>query len=520
MPDVVTLFDGLDAVGVDRVLALSEQADFGAGETVLAQGDEPFGLYVIVSGTAEVSGSGGDVRSRRLAEVGPGAIVGEVSLLTGQPVSATVTARTDLSVRMLRPERFEQLRDEYPRLVQNLGAILARRLVEADTRRLRPRNDHVIGVRGDSAAFAESLAWHARRPVALVCASNSSLPAATSGVRRLPRAEVVAMTPDAESRRGALRRAVTEFRHVVVEIPDGGLEPEECQQVISLGPGEGDVDIGALARRVLGYRIGLAFGGGAIRGWAHYGVLRAFERFGIPVDCVAGTSVGALVAAQRALGIGADAGADFLEELGAGLFRPRPSRTSLLSAEGMKNGLRAMFGERTIEQLLLPLGITASDLGAEREVVLRSGPIWQAVLASCAIPGVYPPQRIGSRILVDGGVLNPVPSSVVSDLGADVVVGVKLTRPAATRERLPDHRPGILELVTTTFHLMQGKIASETAARASIVIEPFFADAIGFGLRKFAEGRRYVEVGEQAAYDALPRLATALPWLDGSGVSR
>jgi NTE family protein len=172
-----------------------------------------------------------------------------------------------------------------------------------------------------------------------------------------------------------------------------------------------------------------------------------------------------------------------------------------------------MFGDRRFEDLAIPLAVTATDLQAESETVLRRGPLVEALLASCAIPGIYPPQPLEGRLLVDGGVLNPVPSNLVLELGADVAIGVRLTKPAATAARVPHRKPGVIDLVATTFQLMQGKIASEAASRARILVEPVFDDAIGFGLRKFGQGRRYIEVGEAAAEAALPRIAAALPWV-------
>jgi NTE family protein len=178
----------------------------------------------------------------------------------------------------------------------------------------------------------------------------------------------------------------------------------------------------------------------------------------------------------------------------------------------MAQAMKTLVGERTLfDDLLLPFGATATDLRSQRLVVLTSGLVWEALRASTAIPGVFPPQLIGPYVLVDGGVLNPVPTDVAADIGADVVIGVKLSRVA--RDASPElDTPGMLDSLTATFNLMQGKIATDTAARASILIEPTF-DSAGFGIRKFREGRRFVETGFDAASAALPRLATVLPWL-------
>jgi NTE family protein len=298
---------------------------------------------------------------------------------------------------------------------------------------------------------------------------------------------------------------------VVVALPDDAAPPPGCEQVISAA-GLDVPDVGRVVRRVLGLTVGLALGGGAIRGWAHVGVLRVLERAGIPVDYIAGTSVGAGVAALHAEGLSSAEVEAALALATARLVRPPTSRRALLSDRGMRAGLRAQFGEKRIEELPLPLGVTAVDLITERELVLTDGPIWQAVLASCAIPGVYPPQRVGPHLLVDGGVLNPIPTNVVADFGADVVIAVKVTRPAAASSRTGGGGRGVVDVLSTTFHLMQGKIASEAASRATIVVEPDFEPG-GFGLRRFAADRRYIALGEAAAEAALPRLAAALPWV-------
>jgi NTE family protein len=137
-----------------------------------------------------------------------------------------------------------------------------------------------------------------------------------------------------------------------------------------------------------------------------------------------------------------------------------------------------------------------------------------------AIPGIYPAQRIGTYALVDGGILNPVPSNVAAELGADTVIAVKLAgRPApesrpAEQPAGPARTPGVIPAILRSIEMMQSKIVTDTAAAATLVIEPDFPQGgRGWGLRHFTDGRRYVAVGEAAAEAALPRIAAALPWL-------
>jgi len=535
-PDVERLFVGLERTDVEKIVRLAELRTFPRGATVLAQGDAPSGIYAIVSGRADVLLPDPDGGELHVAEIGPGAVVGEISALTGEPVSATVRAREELEVRLIPLGVFHELAQEMPQLVQNLGSGLAAKLVQTNRQLSPPPSDHVIGIRQLDApllaveALAASIAWHSRRRVALLVPDGEHGAPALADMPEGFGVEVVRVAQDDLD--GVLALTLPRFRHVLVVSASGHPLPAACEQVATIRAPElssADRDhvaegsfppespagktLGATARTLLGLRVGLALGGGAIRGWAHFGVLRAFERSRIPIDFLAGTSSGAVVAALAAVPHTADEAVAKLEPVSSKMFRPRLARGSLLSSSGMRAALREMFANRRFEDLAVPLAVTATDLQAESEAVIRRGPLVEALLASCAIPGIYPPQPLGGRLLVDGGVLNPVPNNLVLELGADIAIGVRLTKPAATAERVSHGRPGVIDLIATTFQLMQGKIASEAASRARILVEPVFTDSVGFGLRKFGEGRRYIEVGEAAAEAALPRIAAVLPWV-------
>ena len=279
--------------------------------------------------------------------------------------------------------------------------------------------------------------------------------------------------------------------------------------------------LGSAARDLAGLRVGVALGVGSSKGYAHVGVLRALERAGVSIDCVAGTSIGAAVAIGYALGNSPDRVADLVDRFGERAFRLRMPRRSLLSAAGLRNEARSYLGEARFEDTELPAALTAADLAAGREVVLTRGLIWPALLASMAIPGIYPPQLVCGLTLVDGGVVNPVPSNVAADLGSDTVIAVKLRGGAtAEREELEvvegyGRTPSILAVILRSIEIMQSKIAADTAAAATIVIAPTFPDDDSIPLRRFTEGRRYIELGEEAAEAALPRIKAALPWLRG-----
>jgi NTE family protein len=183
-------------------------------------------------------------------------------------------------------------------------------------------------------------------------------------------------------------------------------------------------------------RIGLALGGGAARGWAHIGVIRALTERGLVPDVVSGASIGSLVGAALA----ADR-IDALEEWVLGLRRLDVLK--LLDARlggGVIEGNRVMgaiediIHDRDIDALPIPFGAVATDLQRGRTVWLREGSVIEAVRASCAMPGLFPPRRYADRWLVDGGLVDPVPVTLCRMLGAELVIAVNLS---AYR-----HRPG------------------------------------------------------------------------------
>ena len=279
--------------------------------------------------------------------------------------------------------------------------------------------------------------------------------------------------------------------------------------------------LGSAARDLASLRVGLALGVGSSKGYAHVGVLRALARAGVSLDCVAGTSIGASMAMGHALGMQPEQLADLLDRFAKHAFRPRLPRRSLLSAAGLRSELRSLLGEARFEDTELPAAVTAADLATRREVVFTRGVIWPALLASMAIPGIYPPQIVCGLTLVDGGVVNPVPSDAAADLGSETVIAVKLSGgQAADREELTavegsGRTPSIIAVILRSIDIMQSKIAADTAAAATILIAPTFSDEDSVPLRRFTQGRRYIELGEEAAEAALPRIKAALPWLRG-----
>lgn len=276
-------------------------------------------------------------------------------------------------------------------------------------------------------------------------------------------------------------------------------------------------------------RLGLALGGGSARGLAHIGVLRVLEDAGLRPTAIAGTSMGSIVGAFAAAGYGAAE----LEQIATGMdvrdmvsFADiNPRRAALVNGERVEAWLREWL-PATFEELATPFVCVSVDLVAGSAVLHTSGDLPRAVRASCSIPGVFAPVADGERLLVDGGVLQPVPVPALRDLrrsDVDVAVsvsGLSLLRPGFGFGDDDDASGSVVrfwrkirdgwrhakdlsqaQVAFVSLQVMQHAVEQPALSRAAVVIEPAVS---GFDGRNFMESAQIIAVGEQAAADALP----------------
>ncbi|MFH2039381.1 MAG: patatin-like phospholipase family protein [Chloroflexota bacterium] len=184
--------------------------------------------------------------------------------------------------------------------------------------------------------------------------------------------------------------------------------------------------------------IALALGGGGSRGHSHIGVIRSLVNEGFRIRAVAGTSAGGLVAACYSAGITPDDMEKIFIEADQSKLYARSSKDgpSILGLGGVEVLLENVFGDKKIEDLIIPCGITSVDIKTAREIVITKGKVVDALLATIALPGIFPPMTRGEYLLVDGGVLDPVPVAVVRNLSKNLpVVAVVLTPFVDTEKR-------------------------------------------------------------------------------------
>jgi NTE family protein len=301
--------------------------------------------------------------------------------------------------------------------------------------------------------------------------------------------------------------------HVIAVIP-GGLEALASRDH---RPAETDRAIDWVARHTVGKKVGIAFGAGGSKGFAHLGMVAGLLAHGIPIDYSAGCSIGAPIAAAIADGMPVPDLKEALDRTFARALKFTIPYNSFLSTRSLRADFERIARGRTFQELRGPLALVAVDQITRSEVVLKEGSVATAMLASMAIPGIFPPVQIGDRSLVDGALLNPIPNTTVADLGADIVIGLRLSNAqgpvTASRKRSsPFRSPPILDTVLNAFEVMQAKIGADGVSRADLIISPEFRGPTG--LRDFARGDEFIEFGREAVEAALPRLQEFFPWVN------
>lgn len=250
-------------------------------------------------------------------------------------------------------------------------------------------------------------------------------------------------------------------------------------------------------------KIGLALGGGAARGFAHIGVIKALENQGIFPDIVVGTSAGSVVGALYAAG---NNGFE-LQKLAHKLDESKISDWSLpdrgiLKGEALQQFVNDAVGQRPLEGLKKPFAVVATDLHSGESVVFRTGNTGMAVRASSTVPGVFQPVSIKNHEYVDGGLSSLIPVRAARQMGSDVVIAVDISaRPDGKATR------STLDVLLQTVTIMGRNLARYELKEADVVIQPQVG---AFGSTDFQARYDAILEGEKAALAALPQIKEAL----------
>jgi NTE family protein len=573
------LFEGLDVAALDEIYRQMQPRRFDARTFICREGEPGSSLLVIQRGLAQVliQRPEGPVPVARLRH---GDVVGEISLLTGEPRSASVLATVPTDVLELRQDAFASLVARHPTLLANLSRILSHRLVRTNVRQAESRRRGeaialVVGQHGAALAPAVIAATQAASPRSVVAldlgvmgneqptAAPTSRPALlTTHCSRLEDAlaslddllaahgtvvavadvnqenlpffleqmdRVILLLEDTEAKALAplMSPAAASIDLVLLtDRPDqapaiiAGLRVVRAldlrQSAIRNPQSAIDHDVAWLGRHLSRTKLGLAMGAGGAKGYAHVGALHVLEDAGYTVDYVAGSSIGGMVGAWLAMGRNAEE----VEATMRGAFTPeKVEATFRLSFAGTSAGhdVHARICQETTEgrsfsELAIPLVVMAVDLNTRQPAPITEGPVWEALLATTALAGLFPPYQRGEQRLVDGLHLVPVPTGSVIEAGADVTVSVNIisheTLPAWPGQSPPEPQPAsrgsrMLDTLLDVMDMGQLDASVRHAALADVVITPRFGPA---SWREFHLADLFLAAGREAAEAQLESL--------------
>ncbi len=246
-------------------------------------------------------------------------------------------------------------------------------------------------------------------------------------------------------------------------------------------------------------KIALVLGAGASKGFAHIGVIKVLESNNIPIHMIVGTSAGSFVGSFYAYGYNAfQLQKIALEIKKSDIVDFIFPDNGFIQGQKLESFVNKMLNNTTIEKLKIPFFAVATDIQSGEEIIFGRGNTGTAVRASCSIPGVFTPVKIGNKFYVDGGVVSPVAVEAAKKLGADIVIAVDIS----SNNQSPPPKSTI-ETMLQSINIMYSKLAISQLNKADIVIKPRVGHIASYDFDKRHEA---IMEGEKAALEALPKI--------------
>ncbi|MGH7873218.1 MAG: cyclic nucleotide-binding and patatin-like phospholipase domain-containing protein [Candidatus Binatia bacterium] len=475
-----SFFQNLDSTALNDLLPELDWINLAGGETLFRTGDLGDAMYVVIAGRLRILTTRYNGTEEIIREIAPGESVGELALLTGNPRSATVRAIRDTVLARFSRDAFDKVVQRHPQTFSRLTAQIAGRQSRGSDDRESRRNIRTLAIlpvdcRTATQAFIRNLI-PVLRPMGptvhlrsesyrveddqitsqlsemetdhrfLIYEADAEVSAWTK--RCMRQADLILVVASADSAPDnarlqllknycASRESIAAIELVLLHPGkfDSSVQVDRWRQTIHPHRHhhvvlEGPRDLEKLARRLTGAAVGLALSGGGARGFAHIGVIRALQETRIPIDVIGGTSMGAVIAAQYALGWDwqtmARVNCDEWPRC-----EPQKNYTlpliALNSGRRMDQMLQRIFGVAAIQNLRSDFFCVATNLTRAKAHIYQEGLLWKAVRASISMPGIGPPAIENGEIFVDGGLVNNLPVDVMKKLCPGVILAVDVS---------------------------------------------------------------------------------------------
>ncbi|MEE8359933.1 MAG: patatin-like phospholipase family protein [Candidatus Omnitrophota bacterium] len=560
----IPLFADLSFFQKRFIESRSQIVEFEKGDIVYKKGSPPDYFYCMISGRLEAYHPQKKAKRRgdtRIAYVRKGEYFGSISSLTGKPHSLSTRALNDSLVLRIDKKEFEHILHKIPRLAIFLTRSLSRRMSQ------KPFKDifesKIIAVYGvgdlsDPSLYTKELASNIKREsgkkVTIIKSSSitkvkdvsptlSSLTKdyhyilvdVLGSINRITfdilkqsdichivsvsdRASLSKASLLAKRLEGALKKHAKGDISIIVK-EDGSYKKTSYiektrilkKDIMATLP---CVDSGfkkvsrRIARETTGVMTGLALGSGAAIGFSHIGVLKVIEKEKIPIDIISGTSIGAFIGTLWAAGFKASE----IEELALSfksklktLFLADPILPirGLIKGRAVERVLKPYLGEKTFRDIVVPIKVVACDIKNRREYIIDRGRLIDAVMASIAIPGVFEPVLYDGIQLVDGGIVNPLPVSVLSKSGIKKIIAVNALPGPQDPIAAGEGKLNIYSIIVNSFQAMEYTIAANSFQQADIYLHPVPRSGYWY---QFYKAKLFIKMGEGCMRERLSEI--------------
>ncbi|MCG9874285.1 MAG: patatin-like phospholipase domain-containing protein [Leptospiraceae bacterium] len=532
----IPIFHNLSESEIDTVAEKIQILEYKKGELIYTEGNSDSYFFAITQGLIEVFRKNSNDKIEIVEILRKGDYFGIISLLTNQAHSTSARCLEDTRILRMNPDDFRSVIQDVPSLGHYFSKILSLSLKGSDSKGkddIRNRTYAYWGIENRSNQFLLPLMNYTehisqKQPILLKFQRNKAEHSTQSYIK-------IYNTISKPRIREILESFITKFEYVFIDLTDTLpevrrtlLEFIDCIYLEDKILSEQDqlrikadfpnlqiekVDLEdsflrSLARKISGKRVGIALGGGAALGLSQIGILKVCQEENLEFDMISGTSIGAVVGAYWAAGFPWEVLLEVITEFDSFFkffkFMDFSFQKGLFSGKNIRSLLEKHLKGLTFADLKIPLKLIACDILTRTEVELSEGNLVDAIMASVAIPGVFSPIHLpDGRVLVDGGIVNPLPVSSLSKEGITRIIAVNSMPSSRITVKANDKNPSIMDIIVNSLYSLQYRIGKYSAQEADVYINPVMENSSWY---EFYRGKEFMEFGEKKTKEVLPEI--------------
>ena len=528
----IPLFKELADEDLDLIAAQLKKVSFAKGQTIFRQGDMGDGMYLVESGQVIVWDEKAD---EAIAYLGQGSFVGEIALLLAEPRSASLRVAIDADLYVLEKKDFDTLLETRPAIAIQMTRELSQRLVSTTQQRFKTKARRISAVWGvEDGELAKALSQYFKDPIAVI-----PLPGANLSPQLEALSEVIIIREEslsADNIASQLGIQVEVFGHIILLLPSkvdslARRALSLADTIITIGPTPQWIEdnvpsekiwettndlrhMGRIARRLTGRTVGLALSQGSAKGLAHVGVIKVLREANIPIDIIAGSSIGSLFGAFMAAGWRDEQFEEFADKTHSIVSNwlnwdfSLPPKGGLIKGSRVRDMIDEWLDHRCFEDLEIPFYCVAADIITGEEVIFNSGNLADAIRASISLPILFNPWELDGHYLMDGGLVNPIPADILRAKGADIVIASNVVEALGKSQKQKNGKlPHFLKIINNVVTLAAFELTKSQLDLIDVIIHSKVDVEHALDVK---QARHFIDIGAEAARSQLAAIRTHL----------